>query len=77
MLREALPQYPEEVLQCLDLILRWSVVRLAEGNTQTLLSVLAMLKVRLGGRVGECKARVRRGGELFLQTLMNRRFEQP
>jgi hypothetical protein len=46
MLREGLPGHHEEAVAALDLILRWSVLRLAEGNTQTLLSVLAMLKVR-------------------------------
>jgi hypothetical protein len=45
MLREGLGAYEAEVVACLDLILRWSVLRLAEGNTQTLLSVLSMLKV--------------------------------
>jgi hypothetical protein len=35
----------EACIACLDLVLRWSVVRLAEGNTQTLVSVTSMLKV--------------------------------
>lgn len=52
MLRDALPQHHDEVVASLDLILRWSVVRLNEGNTQTLLSVLAMLKVR--ARAARC-----------------------
>lgn len=29
----------------LDLLLRWCVLRLADGNTQTLVSVTGMLKV--------------------------------
>jgi hypothetical protein len=29
---------------CLDLLLRWAVVRLAEGNTKTLVGVTGMLK---------------------------------
>eukprot|EP00775_Hariotina_reticulata_P007310 gene7310-7523_t len=37
----------EACIACLDLLLRWSVVRLAEGNTQTLVSVTSMLKVLL------------------------------
>jgi cytoskeleton-associated protein 5 len=32
----------------LDLLLKWSVVRLSEGNTATLISVLSMLKVGQG-----------------------------
>ena len=35
-----------QAVASLDLILRWAVVRINEGNTQTLLSVLAMVKVR-------------------------------
>jgi hypothetical protein len=30
----------------MDLLLRWCVLRLADGNTQTLVSVTSMLKVR-------------------------------
>jgi hypothetical protein len=51
-LREALQQEGLEghhycaAYSCLDLLLMWSVVRLVEGNTQTLISVLGMVKVR-------------------------------
>lgn len=38
-------QVLEICISCLDLLLRWSVVRLAEGNTQTLVGVTGMLKV--------------------------------
>ena len=38
-------QAAEVCISCLDLLLRWSVVRLAEGNTQTLVGVTGMLKV--------------------------------
>jgi len=31
-------------ISCLDLLLRWCVLRLADGNTQTLVSVTGMLK---------------------------------
>jgi hypothetical protein len=34
----------EACVACLDLLLRWAVVRLAEGNTQTLVGVTGMLK---------------------------------
>lgn len=47
MLREGLPNYMEEVLASLDLLLKWAVLRLSEGNTAVLLAVVAMLKVRL------------------------------
>ena len=52
-LREALQQEGLEghhycaACSCLDLLLKWSVVRLTEGNTQALISVLGVLKVRL------------------------------
>ena len=35
----------EPCTACLDLLLRWCVLRLADGNTQTLVSVTSMLKV--------------------------------
>lgn len=34
---------------CLDLLLRWAVLRLAEGNTQTLVAVTGLLRVLLEG----------------------------
>lgn len=36
----------EPCVASLDLLLRWCVLRLADGNTQTLVSVTGMLKVR-------------------------------
>lgn len=49
---------------CLDLLLRWSVVRIAEGNTQTLVGVTGMLKVLFellaeqGYRLSEAEVKV-------------------
>lgn len=45
MLKDALTDCYDEVLSCLDLVLKWAVLRIVEGNTQTLISVLTMLKV--------------------------------
>lgn len=39
----------EPCVASLDLLLRWCVLRLADGNTQTLVSVTSMLKVRCAG----------------------------
>jgi len=41
------PPTDPAVLGALDLLLRWAVLRLAEGNTSTLLSVTAMLRALL------------------------------
>lgn len=39
----------EPCVASLDLLLRWCVLRLADGNTQTLVSVTSLLKVRCAG----------------------------
>lgn len=41
MLVEALPGLGDEAVSCLDLLLRWAVVRISEGNTQLLVKVRA------------------------------------
>lgn len=46
----------------LDLLLRWCVLRLADGNTQTLVSVTGMLKVG-GGDVSAVKLLTHAVGE--------------
>jgi cytoskeleton-associated protein 5 len=57
------PPMDPATLAALDLVLRWAVLRLAEGNTSTLLSVTAMLRAllasleRSGGRLSEHEAR--------------------
>ncbi|GFH15735.1 protein MOR1, partial [Haematococcus lacustris] len=42
--REALPGMYDEVMSVLDLLFRWSTLRIAEANTQVLVKVLDMLK---------------------------------
>jgi len=44
---EALPTLLPEITSTLDLLLRWAVVRVCEGNTQVLVSVLEVLKALL------------------------------
>ena len=44
MLQEALPDMLEAVERSLDLILRWIVLRVCDGNTQCLLRVLELAR---------------------------------
>ena len=48
-LSSVVPHLIPEAISCLDLIFRWAVVRVCEGNTQTLVRVLEMLRVLLDG----------------------------
>ncbi|KAF6262791.1 armadillo-type protein [Scenedesmus sp. NREL 46B-D3] len=54
----------EACVACLDLLLRWAVVRLAEGNTKTLVGVTGMLKALFdllaeqGYRLSEAEVKV-------------------
>ena len=47
MLLGQLPDIPEAAVSNLDLLLRWAVLRMCDGNTQCLLKVLEMCKALL------------------------------
>ncbi|GAX77872.1 hypothetical protein CEUSTIGMA_g5314.t1 [Chlamydomonas eustigma] len=64
ILVEALPGIFNEVMSCLDLILRWCVLRIVESNTQSLMKTLELLKAILeamaqaGARLTEFEAKL-------------------